>query len=105
MSFFCANPDAVQTNLQPRRAVGLCSRSAIAQTECKVLKGSAARLHGGAQSGRRGRSGEVPGFIGRKILKRGFRCVFKNAHDLFWAGTGWGRGEAEFPARHDWRSL
>lgn len=30
-SFFCANPDVVQTNLQPRRAVGLCSRSAIAQ--------------------------------------------------------------------------
>ena len=31
VSFFCANPDVVQTNLQPRRAVGLCSRSAIAQ--------------------------------------------------------------------------
>ncbi|MEC4238280.1 hypothetical protein [Pseudomonas sp. DSV-1] len=30
-SFFCANPDVVQTILQPRRAVGLCSRSAIAQ--------------------------------------------------------------------------
>ncbi|MNB72522.1 hypothetical protein D3C87_1242880 [compost metagenome] len=29
--FFCANPDVVQTNLQPRRAVGLCRRSAIAQ--------------------------------------------------------------------------
>lgn len=31
VSFFCAIPDVVQTNLQPRRAVGLCSRSAIAQ--------------------------------------------------------------------------
>lgn len=27
--FFCANLGVVQTNLQPRRAVGLCSRSAI----------------------------------------------------------------------------
>jgi len=31
-SVFCANPDVVQTNLQPRRAVGLCRRSAIAQS-------------------------------------------------------------------------
>ena len=31
VSFFCANPDVVQTNLQPRRAVGLCRGSAIAQ--------------------------------------------------------------------------
>ena len=31
VSFFCANPDVVQTNLQTRRAVGLSSRSAIAQ--------------------------------------------------------------------------
>ena len=31
VSIFCANPDVVQTNLQPRRAVALCSRSAIAQ--------------------------------------------------------------------------
>ena len=69
------------------------------------MKGSAARLHGGAQSGRGGRSGEVPGFIGRKLLKRGFRCVFKNEHDLFRAGIDGVRGKAEFPARHDWRGL
>lgn len=31
VSFFCAKPDVVQTNLQPRRAVGLCRGSAIAQ--------------------------------------------------------------------------
>ena len=30
-SFFCANADVVQTNLQPRRAVGLCRGSAFAQ--------------------------------------------------------------------------
>ena len=93
-----ANEPAAQAGRGALQPIGNC-------TECKVLKRSAARLHGGAQSGRGGRSGEVPGFIGRKILKRGFRCVFKNAHDLFRVGTGWGRGEAEFPARHDWRGL
>jgi len=31
-SFFCAKPDVVQTNLQLRRAVGLCRGSAIAQS-------------------------------------------------------------------------
>ena len=36
-------------------------------TKCKVLKESAARLHGGAQDGRGGGSGEVPAFIGRKL--------------------------------------
>ena len=46
-------------------------------TECKVLKGGAAWLHGGAQRGRRGRSGEVPGFIELKMLKGWFRCVLK----------------------------
>ena len=30
VSFFCANPEVVQTNLQPRRAMGLCGGSAIA---------------------------------------------------------------------------
>ena len=63
------------------------------------------RPHGGAQGGRGRCSGEVPGFIGRKLLKRGFQCVFKNAHDLFRAGIDDVRGEAEFPARHDWRGL
>ena len=32
VSFFFANPDVVQTNRQPKRAVGLYSRSAIAQS-------------------------------------------------------------------------
>jgi hypothetical protein len=31
VSFFCANPDVVQTNLQPGRAVGPCRESAISQ--------------------------------------------------------------------------
>ena len=63
------------------------------------------RLLSVAQNGHGGRCGEVPGFIGRKLLKRRFRCVFKNAHDLFRAGIDGVRGEAEFPARHDWRGL
>ena len=46
-----------------------------------------------------------PGFIGRKHLKRGFGCVLKNAHDLLRAGIDGVRGEAEFPARYDWRGL
>ena len=92
------NEPSAQTGRGALQSIGNC-------TECKVLKKSAARLHGGAQSGCGGRSGEVPGFIGRKILKRGFRCVFKNAHDLFRAGIGGVRGGAEFPARHDWWGL
>ena len=93
-----ANEPAAQAGRGALQPIGNC-------TECKVLKGSAARLHGGAQSGRGRRSGEVPGFIGRKLLKRGFRCIFKNAHDLFRAGIDGVRGVAEFPARHDWRGL
>ena len=33
VSVFCANPDVVQTNLQPRRSVGLCRASSISQNE------------------------------------------------------------------------
>jgi hypothetical protein len=33
VSFFCANREVVQTNLQPRLAMGLCGGSAIAQNE------------------------------------------------------------------------
>ena len=32
VSFFCANPGVVQTNLQPRRAVGLCRGAVFAQS-------------------------------------------------------------------------
>lgn len=39
----------------------------------------------------------MPGFIGRKLLKPGFQCVFKNVHGLFAVGSGDERGEAEFP--------
>ena len=74
-------------------------------TVCKVLKGNAASLHSDAWGSHEGAIAEVPGFIGRKRLKRGFRCVFKNAHDLFGVGFGGVRGEAEFPVRHDWRGL
>ncbi|WP_139237966.1 hypothetical protein [Pseudomonas sp. OV546] len=31
VSFFCAKSEVVQTKLQPKRAVGLCGRSAISQ--------------------------------------------------------------------------
>jgi hypothetical protein len=31
-SVFCAIPDVVQTNLQSKRAVGICRRSAISQS-------------------------------------------------------------------------
>jgi len=31
-SFFCANPNVVQTNLQPKWAVGICRGAAIAQS-------------------------------------------------------------------------
>ena len=75
------------------------------RTECKVLKGSSARLHGDAQNGRGRSSGEVPEFIRRKLLKFRFQWVFKNAHDLFLAGIDGVRGEAEFPTRHDWLGL
>ena len=37
----------------------------------------------------------MPGFIGRKILKRGIRCVYKNEHDLFRAGIDVVWGEAD----------
>lgn len=93
-----ANEPAAQASRGALQQIGSC-------TECKVLKGSAARLHGGAQNGPGRCSGEVPGFIRRKILKRGFWCVFKNAHDLLRPGIDGVRGEAEFPARHDWRGL
>ena len=93
-----ANEPIAQAGRGALQPIGHC-------TECKVLKRSAARLHGGAQNGCGRRSGEVPGFIGRKLLKRGFRWVFKNAHDLFRAGIDGVRGEAEFPARPDWRGL
>ena len=38
----------------------------------------------------------MPGFIERKLIKRGFQQVFKNAHDLLLTGIGCVRGEAEF---------
>ena len=40
VSFFCANPDVVQTNLQPNRAVGLCRGSVITQNAkfCRKMK-------------------------------------------------------------------
>jgi len=40
-----------------------------------------------------------PVSLGEDVLKRGFRCVFKNAHGLF--GAEIGLGQAEFPAGHD----
>jgi len=44
---------------------------------------------------------ESPVSLGKNVLKGGFMCFFKNAHDLFEAEIGWRRGQAEFPAGHD----
>ena len=55
-----ANESAAQAGRGPLQAIGHF-------TICKVLKECAARLHGGAQGGRGGEIGEVPGFIGRKL--------------------------------------
>ena len=93
-----ANEPAAQAGRGALQPIGNC-------TECKVLKRSAARLHGGAQSGRGRRSGEVPRFVGQKLLKLRFQWVFKYAHDLFRAGIDGVREEAEFPMRHDWWGL
>ena len=93
-----ANEPAAQAGRGALQAIGHF-------TKCKVLKGNEARLHGGAGCAQgRGCDG-VPGFIGRKLLKRGIQCVFKNAHVLFETGIGCLRGEAEFPARHGCRGL
>ena len=89
-----ANEPAAQAGRGTLQPIGHC-------TECKILKRSAVRLHGGAQNGRGRRSGEVHGYIGRKRLKLRFHWVFKNAHDLFRAGIDVVRGEAELPTRHD----
>jgi hypothetical protein len=97
--FFCksrcsANDPAAQPGRGALQAIGNF-------TKCKVLKGNAAGLHTGKQRGRASGCDKVPGFIGRQLLRRGFRCVFKNAGDLIGAEIGWGQGQAEFPAGHD----
>lgn len=55
-------------------------------------------LHSDAKTAHGRVNAGVPGFIGRKLLKCGFQCVFKNAHVLFWAGIGCVRLAAELPA-------
>ena len=80
-----ANEPAAQAGRGPLQGIGDC-------TECKVLQGSEARLHSSAKVGHgRGIAG-VPGSIGRKLLKRGFRWGFKNSHCLFCGGLA-GCGE------------
>lgn len=59
-------------------------------------------MHSSARGGLRRGVAEVPGSIGRKLLKRGFRWTFKNSHGLFLRGTDRVRGEAECPAGHVW---
>ena len=53
VSFFCANPDVVQTNLQPRRAVGLCRGSAIAQNAkfCREMQCGCTEAHSAVTEG------------------------------------------------------
>jgi hypothetical protein len=53
--------------------------------KCKVLQGNAVLLHSGVRGGNGRGKAEVPGFIGRKLLKPGFRRVFKNSNNFF----GW----------------
>ena len=52
-SFFCANLDVVQTNLQPRWAVGLFSRSAIALNAkfCREMKRACTAARGAVTDG------------------------------------------------------
>ena len=76
VSFFCANSNVVQTILQPRRAVGLCRGSAIAQNE-RFGRKNEARLHNATAGSRERVNAEVPGFTGRKIEKPSFYRVFK----------------------------
>lgn len=52
-SFFCANADVVQTNLQPKRAAGLCRGSAIAQNakSCREMKRACTAARGAVTDG------------------------------------------------------
>lgn len=85
-----ANEPAAQARRGALQAIGRF-------TECKVLQGNAVQLHSNA-SGAHGKSkAGVPGFIGRQLIKRGFRCVFKNAHILSQAGICCTREEGELP--------
>ena len=93
---FCANPDVVLTNLQPRRAVGLCRGAAFAQNAKFAGKWSAlAQWHT-----RQSQMGYLwsPRFHWAKTFKTRFRCVFKNAHDLFLVRLGCVLGVDELPA-------
>lgn len=53
VSLFCANPDVVQTNLQPRRAVGLRRLSAISFCErfCKEMQRDCTAVQGAVTEG------------------------------------------------------
>ena len=58
-SFFCANPDVVQ--IEPAAQAGRGALQGIGHcTECKVLKGNAARLHSGAAAGQERAKAETP---------------------------------------------
>jgi hypothetical protein len=71
-----ANEAAAQAGRGALQAIVHC-------TECKVLKGNAVRLHSGARGGLGSDITEVPSFIGRELLKRGFACVFRFSINLF----------------------
>lgn len=70
-SFFYANPDVVQTNPQPRPAVGLCRGSAIAQNERfgrEMKRGCTAAL----QAVTKGIKLECPDSLGENFENVGF---------------------------------
>ena len=88
-----ANEPAAQAGHGPLQGIGDC-------TECKVLQGNEARLHSNPRGDHGWGIAGVPASIGRKLLKRGFRWVFKKEHGLFWRGVGRVHGKAETPAGH-----
>ena len=81
-SFFCANPDVVQTNLQPRRAVGLCRRSAIAQNE-RFFSEMQRYYTAALQAVTSGARLEAPVSLGEKLKNAGFGGFSKTSTIFF----------------------
>lgn len=89
-----ANEAADQADRGALQGIGHC-------TECKVLKGNAARLHTATRAVTEGVALEPPVSLGGKLKNVSFGGFSKTPTNFFWAGSGCGRGEAEFPAGHN----
>ena len=87
-SFFCANPDVAQTNLQPRRALGLYSRSSIAQNAkfCREMKRVCTAARGAFTDGV---LLECPIPLGKNFENVRF-CGFIKTRTVFFCGGGAG---------------